>query len=236
MRFALLLPLLLALPSSAQDPAPTQKEADACVAALKEALKGDDADARKKAFVACAGCPHATVTAALGNVLVTAEDDLRVAAAQALSKMKGSADAARALHAALKPNEPKDAVLKEVFKAVALVNHASSVAVCREWIDDRLDMTRYEEKAGIVFAIDVLGFLKHKASVEALLDLCHKKQVSGWGAGTGSATFKWRCGAHAGASLQRLTGAGPFDSLEEWKDWWKANARGFNEDMTAVRK
>lgn len=235
MRTAALL-LAFALACSAQDPAPSQKDADARVAALREALKGESADAKKQAVAACADCAHPTVTAALAGVLTSGDDDLRVAAAQALSRMKGSGDAAKALHAGLKPNETREAVLKEVFKGIALVNHASSVAVCRDWIDDRLDMQKYEEHAGVIHAIDVLGFLKHKAAVEVLLDLCHKKKVSGWGAGTGSAGFKIKCGAHAGAALQRLTGAGPYDSLEEWQDWWKEHAREYREDMSAVKK
>jgi hypothetical protein len=176
------------------------------------------------------------VTAALAGVLTSGEDELRVAAAQALSKMKGSGDAAKALHIGLKPNEAREDVLKEVFKGIALVNHASSVAVCRDWIDDRLDMQKYEEHAGVIHAIDVLGFLKHKPAVEVLLDLCHKKKVSGLGAGTGSAGFKIKCGWHAGAALQRLTGAGPYDSVEEWQDWWKEHAREFREDMSTVKK
>jgi len=229
----LLLSVLFLVPLYAGDPpaAPSEEDAKAKVEGLKKALKGADEKEKKAAIAACADCPHALVVAALAPVMVTENDDLRIEATKALGKMKGNADAAKALHGALKPNEKHDNVLKAVFTGIALVNHVSSVAVCEKWIDDRLDLRDSDEVPGVIHAFDVLGFLKHKASVEVILDLCNKKKVSGENAGTGGG-YKLKCGKHAEASLVRLTGQEAFGDLELWKDWWKKHAGEFNEDMT----
>ncbi|MBI2922373.1 MAG: hypothetical protein HYY18_15070 [Planctomycetes bacterium] len=229
--------VVLAGPLSAQEPlaVPPQKDADERVAALREAWKGSDDLAKENAVAACADCPHPAVAAALAPLLVSGSEELRIAVAKTLGKMPGFADAAKALHSGMKTNEKYDKVLRAVFEGIARVGHVSSVGVLEKWIDDRLDLRDSEEVPGVILAFDVLGFLKHKASVDVILDLCNKKKVSGWGAGTGGG-YKWKCGRHAEAALVRLTGQEAFGDLELWKDWWKKNAKGFNEDMTAKRK
>lgn len=224
----------LAVAQESPEP-PSQKDADARVAALKEAYKGDSEETKKDAIAACADCPHPAVAAALAPLLTSGTDEYRIAVAQVLGKMPRLAEAAKALHAGMKPNEKQDKVLRAVFEGIARVNHSSSVAVLEKWIDDRLDLRDSEEVPGVILAFDVLGFLKHKASVEVILDLCNKKKVSGWNAGTGGG-YKMKCGRHAEAALVRLTGQEAFGDLELWKDWWKKNARDFNEDMTAKGK
>ncbi|MEK7468666.1 MAG: hypothetical protein AAB074_14745 [Planctomycetota bacterium] len=227
--------LLVLLPVTllAQEPPapPSQKEADARVAALKEAYKGDSDAAKKEAIAACADCPHATVAAALAPLLVSGADELRIAVAQVLGKMAGFADAARALHSGLKPNEKQDKVLRAVFEGIARVGHASSVGILEKWIDDRLDLRDSEEVPGVILAFDVLGFLKFKASVDVILELCDKKKVSGEGAGTGGG-YKLKCGKHAEAALVRLTGQEAFGDVELWRDWWKKHARDYKDDMS----
>ncbi|KAF0242366.1 MAG: hypothetical protein FD180_3947 [Planctomycetota bacterium] len=225
----LLFPVLLL----AQEPPapPTQKEADTRVTALKEACKGESDEAKKQAIAACADCPHPSVAAALAPLLASGADELRIAVAQTLGRMAGFADAAKALHGGLKPNEKQDKVLRAVFEGIAKVGHAASVGVLEKWIDDRLDLRDSEEVPGVILAFDVLGFLKFKTSVDVILELCNKKKVSGEGAGTGG-RYKLKCGQHAEAALVRLTGQEAFGDVELWKDWWKKHARDYKDDLS----
>lgn len=230
---ALLIAILFALPArlSAEDPArPTDADASRKVDELKAALKGDSDDAKREAVASCADCPHPKVAAALAPVLVSGSDELRIEAAKALGRMTGLVEAAKALHASLAPNEKRGKVLEAMFAAVEAVNHPSSVAVCQKWVNDRNDLRDAEEVSGVVMAIDALGGLKWKASVEALIGIWNKKKVSGRGGGTGGG-YKEKCRKHAEAALQRLT-AEAFGEVELWEDWWKKNAKNFNEDMT----
>ncbi|MBI2922372.1 MAG: hypothetical protein HYY18_15065 [Planctomycetes bacterium] len=197
---------------------------------LKAALKGGSEDAKREKVAACADCPHPKVAAALAPILVSGTDELRTAAAEALGRMDGLADAAKALHSALAPNEKHSKVLEALFAAIEGVNHPSSVPVCQKWVNDRNDLRDSEEVNGVLWAIDVLGGLKWKASVDALIAIWNKKKVSGRGGGTGGG-YKEKCRQHAEAALRRLT-AEAFGDVTLWEDWWKKNARNFNEDMS----
>ncbi|NUN49974.1 MAG: hypothetical protein HUU15_14195 [Candidatus Brocadiae bacterium] len=231
------LALVCSVSASAQDavPKPSDKEAEAVIRDLRAALeKGTDVE-KRDALVACIDCPHPKVAAAIAPVLVTGTAELRIGASQVLGRMPGLAEAAQALHAALKPNEKDEKTLQAMFAGIARVGHLSSVAVLRAWIDDRLDLRDSDEVPGVGYAFDALGYLKWKASVEAILDLVNKKKVSGEHAGSGGG-YKQKVAKRAEAALVRLTGQEPFNDLELWKDWWKKHARDFNEDMTAREK
>lgn len=223
--------LFLAVAAGAQDaPAkPTDADAKAKTDAYNAAVKEKNEDAKKTAIDAMGDCPHTSVISLLAKVLLADTEDCRISAAQALGRMKSDANAAKALHGALKPNEEKSKVLEACMSAVGDINHPSSIAVLKEWIDHRLGSRDGEDLPGVDQAIDALGSLKWKASVEALIDLWHKNRVVGRDRGS---KFKEKVRKNCAQALSRLTGekAGTQDA---WDDWWKDNKARFNDDLTA---
>lgn len=217
----------------AQSPEEAKAAADAAksrVDELKTALKGKEEDPKISAISACGEAPHATTAAALAPLLGDPSDNVRTAAAKALGKMKGLAEAAKALHAGLGANEEKSKVLDALFDAIGEVNHGSSVAVCKDWISHRITKRDGADQPGINSAIDAMGALKWKASVSALIDL-GKKNIVANGA-RGGKGLRWKDDVRFNRALQRLTGES-FEDMDGWEDWWKKNAGKFNDDLTA---
>jgi HEAT repeat protein len=197
---------------------------------LKAALKGKDEDLKLSAISGCADSPHPLTAAALSPILVDPSEDLRIAAAKALGRMKSLPEAAKALHSGIKPNEEKEKVITEVFTAIGEVNHPSSIAVLKDWISHRMTKRDTSDSREINAAIEAMGSLKWKSCVTALIDLGKKNIVAnGWRGGNG---MRWRQDVRYSRALQRLTGES-FEDIDGWDDWWKKNAGKFNEDLTA---
>lgn len=220
------------LASFAQDtpPAkPTDADAKVKTDAYNEAVKSKSEEGKTAAIEAMSDCPHASVTSLLAKILVGDTDACRIAAAKSLGKMDGEANAARALHGALKPNESKSSVLSACFDAIGSINHPSSVPVCKDWIDHRLGSRDGEDLPGVNEAIDALGALKWKSSVEALIDLWHKNKVVGRDP---ASRFREKVRKHCNQALQRLLGE-KLGTQDAWDDWWKDNKGKLNDDLTA---
>lgn len=227
-----LLALALLGPALAQDPdaKAVEAEARAKVDALKASAKGKDNDATLSAIADCGSTPHVLTAAALAPILANPSDELALAAASALARMTGSADAAKALHSGLKPNEERSKVLGAVFDGIGTVGHYSSIAVCSAWINDRLSKRDALDQSGINAAFDAMGGLKFKSTVTTIIDLMKKNEVAnGWRGGKG---MRGRSEIRARAALQRLTGES-WEMSDEWSDWWKKNQAKFNEDLSA---
>lgn len=205
---------------------PTAEEAKPKVDALKAAK---DPDTKKKAIGDAAGCPHATVAATLGAFLADPDEGVRSAAAGALGGMKGSADAARALAAGIGPNAKKPAVLSAVFASMGNVNSAAAVPALKEFAAKQVPIRDEKQSEAVVAAINALGEIKSKASVEVLLDL-YKKQV-----GIGMDCSKGIHGPVYSAitgGLRNHTGQ-TFNSLPgEAELWWRKHKDEFNDDLT----
>lgn len=222
----------MALSAGAQDVPggkPTDADAKAKTDAYQQAVKDKSDEGRKAAIEAMGDCPHAAVYSLLAKVLVGDTDDCRLAAAKALGRMRDDAGAAKALHSALKANESRTSVLKACFEAISEINHPSSVGVCKDWIEHRLGSRDGEDLPGVNEAIDALGGLKWKSSVEALIDLWHKNRVVGRDP---RSNFKEKVRKHCNQALRRLLGE-KMGTQDEWDDWWKDNKARFNDDLTA---
>lgn len=203
-------------------------EAKIRIDALKKALSGQTIEPKQEAITACSESMHPACAAALLPVLTRDSDELRIYAADALGRMKGLENAAKTLHAALKSNENKTSVLDRIFRAMENVGHISSVAVCQDWAEDRVSQRDSEEIAGVTSAIETLGSLKFKASVDALLDIWHKNKVVGKDRGS---SFKEKCRKFCNQALRRLLGE-KMESWDEWHDWWKKEAKNYNSDLS----
>lgn len=227
--------LALTLPVFAEDAAPKPSDADAKAKAeaVKAALKNPDAAAKIAALEAAGGCPHAVTAGSASLAMNDPDDTVRIAAAGALGRMKGLEPAARALHMALNANLKKPEVAKAIFKAIGTVNHLTSVAIVSEFADKRVPLKDEKESDLAVAAINTLAELKHKAAVEALLNL-YKQQV-GIGMGCSNGIHSAPYSAISGG-LKTLTGQ-TFNSLPGEADaWWRKNKDRFNEDMTERKK
>lgn len=234
-----LLPLaaLLAFAASsfaegADDAKAAAEAAKARVDALKTALKGKEEDPKVAAINDCGDAPHATTAAALAPLLGDPSDNIRLAAAKSLGRMKGLAEAAKALHGGLAANEEKSKVLDAVFEAMGEVNSPLSVAVAKEWIDKRMAKRDTSDAPGMASAIDCLGSLKWKASVSALIDL-GKKNIVANGA-RGGHGMRLKEDIRFSRALSRLTGEKQ-ETMDGWDDWWKKNAATFKDDLTPVK-
>ncbi|MCE9582876.1 MAG: hypothetical protein K8T20_10310 [Planctomycetes bacterium] len=212
----------------AGDPPPGPSAADAKVKV--DALKAaKDAESKKKAIVDAACCPHPTVAAALSAYLADPSDDMRIAAAYALSAMKGLADAAKALGGGIAGNAAKPEVLKQIFDAIGKVGRVEAIPAVREWTTKHVPIKDEKDSDLAVAGINALTAVKSKASVEGLLEL-YKKQV-----GIG---MSCSAGIHASVysaitgGLKALTGQ-TFNSMPgEAELWWRKNKDTFNDDLT----
>jgi hypothetical protein len=226
---ALACTLLLALPSPAQDPDAKTAAADAKARAdeLKSALRGQETDPKLAAIEACGDLPHAITAAAVAPLVADKSEEIAIAAVKALGRMKDLAEAAKALHASLKPNESRSKVLAAAFDAIGEVNHPSSVPVCKDWVDSRIARRDGSLQRGIDEAIACLGSLKWKSSVSALIDLGKRNIVAGPGYG-----LRYRSDNRFNRALRRLTGE-DFEDIDSWDDWWKKAGAKFNDDLSA---
>lgn len=227
---SLVLSASVLLAQSPDDAKAAAAAAKAKVDELKTALKGKEEDPKIAAISACADAPHASTAAALAPLLGDPSDNIRIAAAKALGKMKSLPEAAKALHGGIGANEEKEKVILEVFAALGDVNHPSSVAVLKDWISHRMGKRDTSDSKEINAAIDALGGLKWKASVSALIDL-GKKNIVANGA-RGGHGMRMKEDVKYNRALQRLTGES-FEDMDGWDDWWKKNAGKFNDDLTA---
>lgn len=219
----------LALAQDVPPAKPTDADAKARTDAYAQAVKDKSEEAKQAAIDSMSDCAHANVFNLLAKILVGDTDACRTAAAKTLGRMKGEAGAAKALHGALKANEERSSVLSACFRAISDINHPSSVAVCKDWVDHRLGSRDGEDLPGVNDAVDALGGLKWKASVEALIDLWHKNRVVGRDP---ASRFREKVRKHCAQALSRLLGE-KLGNQDAWDDWWKDNKGKFNDDLSA---
>ncbi|MBI2920328.1 MAG: hypothetical protein HYY18_04510 [Planctomycetes bacterium] len=202
------------------------------VETLKTSLKGADAAAKKAAVEACGSAPHPMTAAALGTVLCGESDELRLAAAETLGKMKGLSEAARALHAGIGANTKKPGVLQAIFRAVASVNDLASIPVCRKFAVDFLLSPLQDMGAALAASAEALGALRHKDAVDALIAVRARAAAQARGMNPAA---REALEAAARASLEKLTGA-TVGEPQAFESWWKRNGYTFNDDLTARPK
>jgi HEAT repeat protein len=231
MRFIVAAVLLCVASAFAQDPAPAKPsdaDAKAKTDAWSAAVKNKSDDEKKAAIEGMADCPHPSVISLLAKILVGETEENRIAAANALGRMKDSVEAAKACHAAIKPNEENDKVVTAIFAAMGEINNPASVAVAKEWGSHDLGARDSEDIPTIRCAIECLGAMKWKSAVEAVLDIWRKNRVVGRDRGS---TFRERVRKYCNTALGRLVGE-RFGNYEEAEDWWKENSKKYNVDLS----
>jgi hypothetical protein len=219
---------LLSAAAAAQEPAaPAEEQAKALADGVRDALKGKDDDAKKKAIYAAWDCRHPLTATALGLAMNDPSLEVKLEAIVGLGKMKGLAEAAKPLNAAFPTSQKTMKVFFAILKAMPGVNHPSSVPVLKAWVLKKLPEKDDTENFEIGEVLRAMGALKWKASYEALMDLA-KKQGS---AGSSKQTFQVNTLNVTVVAMGTLAGRA-FNSAIEAEVWWEKNAKGLKDDMT----
>ncbi|MBI2920327.1 MAG: HEAT repeat domain-containing protein [Planctomycetes bacterium] len=226
---AVLLALWFPLLASAEDaPRATDAEAVQAIEKLKAGLASADAKVRREAIVAAGGCCHAAVVTQLAPLVREGPDDLRAAAAEALGRMRGLPDPGRALQVAIEPNKAKPAVMGAIARAFGSLNDASAVPLLRDYALAWFCASDAASAGALYGAIEALGSIRSKASMEALIVLRGK-----CGGGPGQpANVRAEAAKRIAKSVESLTGQKlPQGDLGRW---WKQIGPKFRDDMTLV--
>lgn len=154
----------------AQAAGPTDKDADAAIAAFKTAYKSDDVIKRGAAVKTLGQCEHPKILSAMSGPLAREESFVRVAAVEAIAAWTSHPlEAGRAILAVLKQElssgAPSDEVLFEaLLKALVTLRVKAAAGDLH-----RLMIPMSEKRTKLV--IDAVGDLRSRESIDPLLKL-----------------------------------------------------------------
>lgn len=193
---------------------PTQEQADAAVKALKEGLASKEAATRVAALRAAADVPHADVAKAVAAALKDKDDNVEIAAMEALGKMRTPDGLKELIRAASDKKLRKDARLfSTLLKAIGRHGDPSSIAVLSESPWDNTDT------AVVRARIYGLGNIRDVKAVEALMEMMNKGNPLPGEDAPFMPDFR--------VALARLTGTDQTTNKSLWQSWWKDNKKGF---------
>lgn len=210
---ALLLAALLA-----QEAAPTDKEGEAAAHKLRDDAAKSSIDGKIAALQEALKTEHALVIKAVGEMLVSEADPVRIAGAAALANVDHPASA-EVLTAALLPNLRREEVMPALLKALGDLGWQSPVGRLNDLLTKVGDA---DVRAILPSAIQALGQLGSPTSIDPLIDLLQKLE--------GPRRNPWpnegplRRGAEE--ALRTITGL-DFRRVTEWDPWWRANQEIF---------
>lgn len=194
---------------------------------LQAALKCGDTESRKAAVKHCGSEPVAATALGLAPLLVNESEDLRVAAAVALGRMEGLAEAAKVLHAAVPQNLKNPRVLNAIFEAIARVGHESSVSFCRRFAGEAASSKDPALSTPAYGATSALAAFRSRDAVDALRDLRLIASRAG-----GDATIRESIGKSAVDAIKALVPDAAGLGAEEFATWWKRHRHEYRGDMT----
>jgi HEAT repeat protein len=145
-----------------QDPVPTDKDAEAAVRRLKEECAKATIDGKIAAIQEAAKTEHEKVLKAIGDMMLSEADPVRIAAAAAL----GGADhpaSADALAAAVLPNLRREEVLPAILKAIAELGWQTPAGRLNDLVSKVGDA---DVRAVLPTVIDTLGKLGSPSSID----------------------------------------------------------------------
>ena len=218
--------LLLLLALLAQDPLPTDKDGEAAARKLKEECAKATIEGKIVAIQEAAKTEHEKALKAIGEMMLTEADPVRVAAAAAL----GGADhpaSAEALTAAVLPNLRREEVLPAILKAIAELGWQSAAGRLNDLLSKVGDA---DVRAVLPNVIDTLGKLGSPSSIDPLIDLLIKLE-------NGGRKNPWPnegpMRREAEQALRAITGM-DIRRAVDWQPWWTTNQEILRQKMSRI--
>jgi HEAT repeat protein len=199
---------------------PSPQVVGEAVAALDEAMKGADAQAKVEAIEQYGGVRSDEVIHAIAKGLKEKEPRVKIAAADALGWSK-SPEALKQLHREVRRN-PKLSDDESLFAALlqAIGRHGDATSI--EVLSDK-------PFGGLTYATGrarILG-LANIRDTKALDELFQLMKLGGSTSGKSRQPPARRFADDARLALARLTGEDLGTSKEAWEDWWRKKRSGF---------
>ena len=193
---------------------PTQAQADAAVKALKEGLASKEAATRVAALRAAADVPHADVAKAVAVALKDKDENVEIAAMEALGKLRTPEGLKELIRAASDKQLRKNARLfSTLLKAIGRHGDPSAIAVLSDSPWDNTDT------AVIRARIYGLGNIRDVRAIDALMEMMNKGSPLPGEDAPFMPDFR--------VALARLTGTDQTTNKSLWQTWWKNNKKGF---------
>jgi len=206
---------LLLLSLLVQDPVPTDKDGEAAAKKLKEECAKSSIDGKIAAIHEAVKTEHEKVIKAVGELLISEADPVRIAAATALGSVDHPATADVLLNA-VQPNLKREDVLAAVLKAMGELGWQTPVGALNQLL---AKVGEPEVRAILPEVITTLGQLGSISSIDPLIDLLMKLE-------NGARRNPWpkegemRKGGEE--ALRLITGA-DVRGAPQWEAWWKSN-------------
>jgi hypothetical protein len=205
--------LLMAL--LVQDAVPTDKDGEAATKKLKDECAKSPIEGKIAALQEALKTEHEKVIRAVGEMLLSEADPVRVAAAAALGPVDHPASA-EVLSAAILPNLRREEVFPSILKAIGELGWQTAAPRLNDLLSK---VAEAEVRATLPGVITTLGQLGAASSIDPLIDLLMKLENGGrknpWPNEGGMRRA-------AEEALRAITGMG-FTRVAEWESWWRAN-------------
>jgi PBS lyase HEAT-like repeat-containing protein len=214
---------LLLLAVLAQDPVPTDKDGEFAVRKLKDECAKASIDGKIAALLEAVKTEHEKVLKAIGEMMLTEADPVRIAAAAAL----GGADhpaSAEALVAAVVPNLRREEVLPAILKAIGELGWQTAAGRLNDLLSKVADA---DVRAAMPGVVATLGQLGSPSSIDPLIDLLLKLE--------GGKKNPWpnegQLRREAESALRAITGM-DIRRVADWQPWWHANQEILRQKMS----
>jgi len=198
-----------------QDPLPTDREGEAAARKLKEVAAKSSIEGKISALQEALQTEHEKVIKAVGEMLLTEADSVRVAAAAALGAVDHPASA-DILGAAVLPNLRRAEVLPSILKALGELGWQSAAGRLNDLLPKVADA---DTRAVLPDVCAALGQLGSATSINPLIDLLEKLENGGRRNPWPNEGALRRAGEEA---LRNITGM-EFRKVAEWASWWRYN-------------
>jgi HEAT repeat protein len=207
--------ILLLAAALLQDAPPTDKEGEAAAHKLHEDAAKAGIESKIAAIHEAVKTEHERVVRAVGEMLLTEADPVRIAAANGLGTLDHPASP-DALVAAIGPNLGREQVVAAIFKAIGELGWQSAAKALNDLLPK---VGETEVRAVLPAAITALGQLGSLSSVDPLIELLMKLE-------NGARRNPWPNEApmrrNAEEALRQITGQ-TLSQATNWEAWWHAN-------------
>ena len=207
------------------------KEADEAIHTFRLAMKSPEVTVRVAAVGELGKCKHEKVVKVLALCLIVDDKAVRIQAAGALGRIEvKKPQVCGLLSDALETNAKLPEVQTALLAALTDLREEAALSPAYRYMDDK--NAKVAESA-----IDIMGVVRSRGSIEPLIKLMKKLVHSGEGYNSGDGNLDVpadeqlrqrarQLQSAAGKALQSITGE-KWNTVQEWEAWWKRNAATF---------